>query len=426
MNSSVDKDNSPEDGFEEVVSKNKKNATVMATLVSKKANKIGICFTRVGDNNSSAFTQEELNKIIKLVGEVDNTAVLMPFNCNINQAISIRKAATGDWVAFGDIKNTRWGTDMQNQFKAHFTIWIASDSIGRNLRTLKEHLPLSGYLKTVNIQMRPHNLRESVSKSVGFLLGANPEKTYRIGVTADMEAHLKTHKVPPFNVQRTTVRCGTTRSDTLSMFVGEKDLNRVTEILKKHPFKGPQIIFSDTKSNKEDFEKNLKVNNEIKKRCGAVKVIGANGDIIEALKTVAEQNKALNIIHISTTSHTKDTGTIYVVCLMDKKDEVHQFIQQSIQNHCTNNPDIQAPIIVPLSRDDRTVQTQQTRATKATTITKFDFLLSSAVSDQTQQNPMNTTRPSIPTAIVATNSYAAIVAGAKSNQSDNESQSNHE
>ncbi|CAB9531735.1 unknown protein [Seminavis robusta] len=111
---------------------------------------------------------------------------------------------------------------------------------------------------------------------------------------------------------------------------------------------------------------------------------------------------------------------------MDKKDEVHQFIQQSIQNHCTNNPDIQAPIIVPLSRDDRTVQTQQTRATKATTITKFDFLLSSTVSDQTQQNPMNTTRPSIPTAIVATNSYAAIVAGAKSNQSDNESQSNHE
>ncbi|CAB9522782.1 unknown protein [Seminavis robusta] len=163
MNSSVDNDNSPEDGFEEVVSKNKKNATVMATLVSKKANKVGICFTRVGDNNSSAFTQEELNKIIKLVGEVDNTAVLMPFNYNINQAISIRKAATGDWVAFGDIKNTRWGTDIQNQFKAHFTIWIASDSIGRNLRTLKEHLPLSGYLKMVNIQMRPHNLRESVN-----------------------------------------------------------------------------------------------------------------------------------------------------------------------------------------------------------------------------------------------------------------------
>ncbi|CAB9526464.1 hypothetical protein SEMRO_1833_G300470.1 [Seminavis robusta] len=242
----------------------------------------------------------------------------MPFNCNINQAISIRKAATGDWVAFGDIKNTHWGADIENRFKAHFTIWIASDSIGRNLRTLKEHLPLSGYLKTVNIQMRPHNLRESVSKSVGFLLGANPERTYRIGVAADMEAHLKTHmgnKVPPFNIQRTTVRCETTRSDTVSMFVGEKDLNRVTEILKKHPFKGPQIIFSDTKSNKEDFEKNLKVNNEIIKRCGAVKVIGANGDIIEALKTVAEQNKALNIIHISTTSHTKDIGTKRMKCI---------------------------------------------------------------------------------------------------------------
>ena len=400
--------NDPNGGFTPVSNK------VTSEQIEAKAYRFGVICTRKGGAESSSFTAQEINATFKLTAEVAPTAFVLSHDNDSNRAFPITKLKVSDWTTFLDMQCMQWGKADDNQFKGMFSFWLATDDIKPNLEELGNNNKLSKFLKESNMTMTTHRLHESIGRNVGFFLGKDPAHTWRDDPAERIRAHWRKNRnedAPPLHVKKTTIRTRSESAWTVSLFVGDKDADAFTEVLGDMSNSLPSFIPMELKrKNQEDFDNQLKIHNNIVAVGTAVKITEASRAFRQELQKHAGKYWKGKVIDVASTSHTPTSGTLYVQCLQEFRDDITNgvqiFITQFKVSHASEKANIPEP-----KKDDQTEQTSNTKQTATNTVTPFSYMLNAtpgsiAPSRATQRQR----QPKIPKAIATTNTYASVAA----------------
>ena len=274
-----------------------------------------------------------------------------------------------------DIVATPWGAPGDNKVRASLSFWIGSNKIKPDLTMLKHNTVFQDHVTKMKVKVVVHRLHETTSKAVGFFLGKSPQHTNRRDLEKRFELLWKEKKpnepMPSVQVKAAKIKGTDNSTDAITLFAGAKDLDRVTEFMDGHTM--PTFIkYSIKKSNKEDFDNQIQLNNAIQANSRAVKVTKATEQLRQWLIQELTVTHSKDIFDVTLASN---QTFLYVQCDSEKKDEVTAAVTELITRWITINPyetpDDHPQVVTRAPNEQDTLPDDQTEDTRNTLLTSL-------------------------------------------------------
>lgn len=405
------------------------NKTKLVDITAAKKNRFGIRFSKIQTGGDKGIHPDDFLALFQIISEIDKDAVVLPHNNDIKlgQRISKMRTQGKDFKGMLDLQMTAWGNPKDNKTHLAFSFYIASDLMQPDLKTLQNNERYSQFMKEGDLRATPHCILETTSKAAGFFVGKDVKHTWRQDVLDRLDAHIRekladkrtlnnhTNKsndaIPesiPIFVLPTTTKLGDQEAMTLTVYVGSKDLKFLEQLLQDKPFSELELVpHAWKRSNPKVYESRIQIHNAICDASTAVKVIGTTEDsrahlraCVANLKENPDEEEIL--FDMSTASHTTESGTIYFQCDTRHKQEVIEWVELSIAEYHSEEPDAPQPWLATQSSSKGTAKSDTPKPATTSIISVTESKYQKYIDDATyatRTSKQSNNRRAIPRAI---------------------------
>ena len=151
---------------------------------------------KIGGSDTKAKKLADLVKLLELIEELDDTAILLPHNKDLLKAVNLSELHTlqaSKIRVFFDYIAEPWGAANEQQFCITVSFYLQTNAISSTLQEIYKNADIKDHTMATGWRITPHTLLESANKEIGFFLGKSVEHTWRNGMWSRLTTHLILH-----------------------------------------------------------------------------------------------------------------------------------------------------------------------------------------------------------------------------------------
>jgi hypothetical protein len=260
------------------------------------------------------------------------------------------------------MRSDSWGGPTENKTKTTWMCYIVTDTMSPNLQQLREDTQVKEYLRAGDIILQYTKLQESNSRVVFHIANKDPRYTNRNDLEERLQKHMDRYsdKFIPIHVLNMATNGKNFNTRMCTAVVGGKDVRKMENIFKEHPFNKLELIpFSWKFQDNAGYTRRLKEHEGVLKLCKAIKLEEKNiHDDFEDFKGLMEADPAYQfVVDVFPATHAERTGVAYVQYINDHRAAVMGMIQDSIRKIKDKQMEAEEETILPFPNGPKIVNT---------------------------------------------------------------------